>query len=70
FYDGSHIQVPVLGHGGRTYGPKAGLCLETQFYPDSPNQQGFPDCILSPKESYAHRTTFCFDASAAANMGT
>jgi aldose 1-epimerase len=61
FYSGNLVNVPVPGHGGRTYGPSAGLCLETQYFPDSPNQPGFPDSILYPANIYAHRTTFSFD---------
>jgi aldose 1-epimerase len=61
FYDGRHISVPVPGHGGRVYGPKAGLCLETQLYPDSPNQPTFPTSILSPDGLYTHRTVFSFE---------
>ncbi|MGL4311326.1 MAG: aldose epimerase family protein [Paracoccaceae bacterium] len=61
FYDGDHINVAVAGHGGRAYRSKAGLCLETQFYPDSPNQPTFPDSILRPDGVYAHRTVFSFE---------
>lgn len=40
-----------------------GLCLETQAFPDSPNQPGFPDCILKPGESYHHLTHFKFSTN-------
>ncbi len=60
FYDGHHVNVPVPDQSGRVCGPKAGLCLETQFYPDSPNQPAFPDSILPPDRTYAHRTVFSF----------
>lgn len=36
------------------------VCIETQYYPDSPNQPSFPSTILRPGEIYEHRTTFCF----------
>lgn len=61
FYSGNMVNVPVTGHGGRTYGPSAGLCLETQYFPDSPNQPGFPNTILYPDKVYSHRTLFSFD---------
>ncbi len=72
FYDGGHVNVPAPGHDGRVYGARAGLCLETQFYPDGPNQPGFPDTILRPDGIYAHRTVFSFErrGAAAADMAT
>ena len=45
-----------LGAKGVTYGPYHGFCLETQFYPDSPNQPNFPSTLLRPGETY-HQTT-------------
>ncbi len=59
-YDGSFIDVPVAGLDGRTMGRHAGLCLETQFFPDSPNRPSFPDCILRPGQTYAHETEYRF----------
>ena len=38
----------------------AGLCLETQHYPDSPNQPGFPDTIMQPGEKYHQVTVYKF----------
>jgi aldose 1-epimerase len=61
-YGGHKIDVPVPGLHGHRYGPNAGLCLETQFFPDSPNQPTFPDTILRPGQPYSHRTTFHFGA--------
>lgn len=40
--------------------PHCGLCLETQAFPDSPNQPEFPDTILRPGQTYRHRTHFKF----------
>ena len=45
-----------IGKGGRQYGQWQALCLETQHYPDSPNQPDFPSVILRPGERY-HQTT-------------
>ena len=39
-----------------------GLCLETQHYPDSPNQPAFPSTILRPGQSYDSKTVFAFIA--------
>ncbi|MGL4238492.1 aldose epimerase family protein [Tabrizicola sp.] len=68
FYDGDQINVPALGQGGRIFGRKAGLCLETQFFPDSPNQPGFPDSMLPPGKVYAHRTVFSFENPMGADL--
>ncbi len=59
-YGGHKIDVPVPGLHGHRYGANAGLCLETQFFPDSPNQPAFPDTILRPSQVYRHTTTFRF----------
>lgn len=57
-YDGAKIAVPAPGLGGRTYQAGAGLCLETQYFPDTPNQPTFPPSLLLPGQTYAHRTVF------------
>ena len=60
-YDGHMLDVAVPGHGGRHYGPQAGLCIETQFFPDSPNQPQFPDTVLAAGGDYDHRTIYAFE---------
>ena len=45
---------------GIVYNKYAGLCLETQHYPDSPNQPSFPDTILKPGEKFHHTTVYSF----------
>jgi aldose 1-epimerase len=57
---GNAIRGRVTGKAGRIYGARAGLCLETQHYPDSPNQPGFPTTILRPDAQYRSRTVFAF----------
>jgi aldose 1-epimerase len=44
------------------YGPHAGLCLETQHFPDSPNQPAFPTTVLRPGERHTSSTTYRFTA--------
>lgn len=51
---------PVPGKAGQTYGRFSGLTLETQKYPDSPNQPQFPSARLDPGQSYHHAMTFSF----------
>jgi len=48
FYDGHMLDIPVPGLNGAHYGPRAGLCLEPQRFPDGPNNAHFPTCILAP----------------------
>ena len=55
-YTGNTLDIP--GRNGRRYGPHAGLCLETQHFPDSPNQPGFPSSILRPDSTWRSRTVF------------
>jgi aldose 1-epimerase len=60
FYSGNFIDGRVIGKAGRVHRPRAGLCLETQHYPDSPNQSGFPSTLLRPGAQYRSRTVFAF----------
>ena len=48
------------GKGCVTYHNREGVCLETQFYPDSPNHPNFPSCVLRPGETWDHTTMFRF----------
>jgi len=50
----------VEGKGGHVYPAQAGVALETQHFPDSPNQPAFPSTILRPDEIYVSRTEFRF----------
>ena len=59
-YTGGGIPQGLQGKGGTTYGPGAGLCLETQGYPDAPNHPGFASIILRPGRTYTHATEFRF----------
>jgi aldose 1-epimerase len=45
---------------GIVYEKHAGLCLETQHFPDSPNKTNFPNTILYPEEKYHHETIYSF----------
>ena len=61
FYTANHLK-DVPGKNGEVYGPHAGLCLETQHYPDSPNHADFPTTILRPGETFKSKTIFGFYA--------
>lgn len=60
FYAGNVLNGAVSGKAGRSYGQRSGFCLETQHFPDSPNQPGFPSTIVRPDEEYRSRTVFTF----------
>lgn len=51
---------PRFQANGKPYGKYHGFCLETQHYPDSPNQPGFPSTLLRPGETFAHKTVHKF----------
>ena len=55
-YTGAHFDDTVVGLSGRTYGPRAGIALETQGFPDAPNHPGFPDTTLRPGTPFRSTT--------------
>lgn len=57
FYSGNFLDG-TLSAGGKPFNKHAGLCLETQHFPDSPNQPSFPTTILQPGETYHTVTTY------------
>lgn len=60
FYSGNFLDGSFTGKGGRAYPHRAGFCLETQHYPDSPNQPTFPPVVLRPGQDYKSETVFTF----------
>jgi aldose 1-epimerase len=60
FYTGNHLPAALSGKSGRTYGRRAGFCLETQHFPDSPNQPAFPSAVLRPGHEYRWTTVYAF----------
>jgi len=61
FYSGNFLDGTLKNtRGGAKYVQHAGLCLETQHFPDSPNQPSFPNTILKPGEVYKHTTVYAF----------
>ncbi|HYJ79773.1 MAG TPA: aldose epimerase family protein [Longimicrobiaceae bacterium] len=59
-YSGNFLDGSLPGKHGHRYGPCAGVCLETQHFPDAPNQPGFPSTILRPGDELRSRTEFRF----------
>jgi len=60
FYSGNFLDDTITGKNGIRYNQHYGLCLETQHFPDSPNQQNFPNTILRPGEKYREETRYRF----------
>lgn len=59
-YTGNFLDGTLPSKQGGTYAHRSGFCLETQHYPDSPNQKDFPSVVLNPGETYKTTTTFKF----------
>ena len=60
FYTGNKLDGSVIGKGGKSYGKYAGLCLECQHFPNSPNVPQFPSTVLRPGERYTQTTIYQF----------
>jgi aldose 1-epimerase len=59
-YSGNFLDGSWPGKGGRIHGKHAGFCLETQHFPDSPNQPAFPSTILRPGQVFRSTTIYRF----------
>jgi aldose 1-epimerase len=59
-YSGNFLDGSIQGKQGQLYQRHSGLCLETQHFPDSPNQPRFPVTLLRPGENYRERTIYRF----------
>ena len=59
FYTGNYLK-DVAGKAGRVYGKHGGLCLETQHFPDAPNQPTFATTVLRPGEKFRSTTVHEF----------
>jgi aldose 1-epimerase len=60
FYTGNFLAGTIRGKGGKVYGRRAAFCMETQHFPDSPNQPGFPSVVLKPGSTYNTTTVYRF----------
>jgi len=60
FYTGNFLDGTLTGKGGMVYRRRTGFCLETQHFPDSPNQPEFPTTVISPGENWHSQTVFRF----------
>lgn len=62
FYSGNFLDGTLVGKGNRNYEKHAGLCLETQHFPDSPNHDEFPTTTLNPGEEFISKTIYKFSS--------
>ncbi|MFH8384357.1 aldose epimerase family protein [Kitasatospora sp. NPDC018058] len=62
-YTGNHFDGSLTGRSGRPYRAYAGVALETQHFPDSPNRPEYPSTVLRPGEQYRSTTVYCFSAA-------
>ncbi|MCX3059975.1 aldose epimerase family protein [Streptomyces beihaiensis] len=63
FYSGNFLDGSLVGPSGRSYRQTDGLTLETQHYPDSPNEPSFPSTVLRPGQTYRTTTVHSFDTA-------
>jgi aldose 1-epimerase len=62
FYTGNFLDGSLTGKGGKNYPKRSGFCMETQHFPDSPNQPSFPSTELKPGQTSHTATIFKFSA--------
>jgi aldose 1-epimerase len=62
-YSGNFLDGSLRGASGRPYERGAGVALETQHFPDSPNRATFPSTVLRPGETYRSSTSFRFSVA-------
>ncbi|MES2005870.1 MAG: aldose epimerase family protein [Bacteroidota bacterium] len=60
FYSGNFLDGKLIGKQQKVYQYRSAFCLETQHYPDSPNQPGFPSTVLEPGKKYSTTTVYSF----------
>jgi len=60
FYSGNFLDGSLTGKNGIVYNKHHGFCLETQHFPDSPNQPDFPSTLVKPGEEYVYTTIYKF----------
>lgn len=60
FYTGNFLDGKVKGKGGIAYPRRGAICVETQHFPDSPNQPNYPSVVLRPGETYSSTCIYKF----------
>lgn len=62
-YSGNFLNGSLTGKNGVIYNKRAGICLESQHYPDSPNKPEWPSTVLRPGEKYYSHCVFSFSVA-------
>ena len=62
FYGGNFLDGKAIGKSGVAYAYRTAFALETEGFPDAPNQPSFPSAVLRPGENYKHSMSFKFSA--------
>lgn len=70
FYTGNFLVGDLVGTSGRTYRQSDGFTLETQHFPDSPNQPSFPSTVLEPDEEFTSTTIYAFSTAGSSGSQT
>jgi aldose 1-epimerase len=70
FYSGNFLVGDLVGTGGNTYRQSDGFTLETQHFPDSPNQPEFPSTVLEPGEEFTSTTIYRFSTAGSPELQT
>jgi aldose 1-epimerase len=60
FYTGNFLNGRITGRNGKKIVQHGALCLETQHFPDTPNQPSFPNVILGPGQTFHEVTVYKF----------
>ncbi len=59
-YTANYLDGSITGKSGKQYQRKGAICLETQHFPDSPNQSHFPSVVLQPNHVFESKTVYRF----------
>ena len=62
-YSGNFLDGTVTGKHGIVYNQRAGICLESQHYPDTPHHEDWPSVVLRPGEKYTSHCVFAFSVN-------
>jgi len=60
FYSGNFLNSDISGSEGESFKSRQAFCLEPEFFPDSPNQSGFPSCLLKSEEAFQQTLIYQF----------
>ncbi|MEX0289529.1 MAG: aldose epimerase family protein [Flavobacteriaceae bacterium] len=63
FYGGNFMNGSITGKKKKVYEHRGALCLETQHFPNSPNQDNFPSTLLNPGETYTSTCVYKFSTT-------